>query len=92
MSRNPTPAPSALMGIVRESLAGHGFNWTELDDVTVVLKFREQHSNYDVMVTADDAVDVASSYCVIPAHIPPDRRAAVAEAIMRVNYALRYGN
>ena len=92
MSPMPRPVPSPLLGIVREALESHGLTFTEFDDTSVILKFREQRSSYDVMVTADDVVDVASAYCVVPTRIPPDRRPAVAEAIMRANYGLRYGS
>ena len=91
MSHEP-PVPSPLISTVRDALDGRGLLWTEFDPESVVMKFREQHSTYDVLVAADDASDIVTSYCVMPTRIPADRRAAVAEAIMRANYALRYGN
>lgn len=92
MSRESAPVPSPLISTVRDALDGRGITWTEFDPQSIVLKFREQRSTYDVLVTADDAVDVVTGYCVIPTRVPLDRRPAVAEAVMRANYGLRYGN
>jgi hypothetical protein len=86
------PHTRNLMAVVRAMLEGNGYTATEMDATTVQLAIGNQHGIYQVYFTATDANDLVRVVSHYGSRVPVDRRAAVGEALTRINWRTSIGS
>ncbi|PYP75951.1 MAG: hypothetical protein DMD35_19975, partial [Gemmatimonadetes bacterium] len=82
----------ALMDIVRSMLDGHGYAYQLLDAHTLHLTLRNKRGLYTFYFTADESRDFLRILGNYGPYVPTDRRAAIAEALTRINARSAIGN
>lgn len=80
-----------LMPMVLAALEERGWKYEVMGPEAVHARVRHPRSTYDVFVTIDDTLRLVCCYCMLPVHVPADRRAAVADLINRINWPLVLG-
>lgn len=79
------------MTVVCAMLEGYGYTYQELDATSIQLAIGNAHGIYQVFFTAADASDFIRVTGHFGSRVPADRRAAVAEAITRINWRTGIG-
>lgn len=85
-SLDEVPITRNLMAVACAMLDGYGYTYLEVDPTTVQLSIGRQHGIYLTYITANDESDFVRVICHYGAKVPVDRRAAVMEAITRINW------
>jgi hypothetical protein len=82
-----------IFNAVVDYLTEDDWKYTLLDgENTLMLSFRGKSGSWQCFGRADEVKECFSFYSILPPHASEDRRAAVAEFIMRANYGLIIGN
>ncbi len=78
---------------LRDVLEQEGLPFEELEGRDLVrLAFVGAHGRWAVLAQWSAADDHLSVFSVAPMAVPPDRRPAVSELVLRVNFGLRVGS
>jgi hypothetical protein len=82
-----------ILNAVVDYLTEDDWKYTLLDgESALMLSFRGRSGSWQCFARADETRECFVFYSVLPPHASEDRRAAVAEYIMRANYGLTIGN
>ena len=87
-------AQSWLDGPVQAALDAEGWTAEHMDDAVPTLRFMVQGQTgaWRCYIRAWDDTPVLAVYAVFPVDTPPDRRAAMAQAVTQANRSLDIGN
>lgn len=91
-SLEPPVLTRNLMSVVCAMLEGYGYTYSEPDALTTQLAIGTSHGIHQVYFTANDQTDFVRITCHCGSYIPVDRRAAVAEALTRINWRNAIGS
>ena len=80
------------LGVVADVLVADDWPFqTQADGRTLQFEFRGRTTTWPCFVRLHDD-QIVIVYSQLPTRVPPERRAAIAELITRLNYALPLGN
>lgn len=82
----------ALLRIVAATLRKQTRHVHRLTPTAFGFRARQSGASYDVIVTAQEETQVVAVYVTHPVHLPASCRAALAEAITRINWRLGVGS
>ena len=87
-------AQSWLDGPVQAALDAEGWTAEHMDDAVPTLRFMVQGQTgaWRCYIRAWDDTPVLAVYAVFPVDTPPERRAAMAQAVTQANHGLDVGN
>ncbi|RFO94732.1 hypothetical protein DIC66_21890 [Rhodoferax lacus] len=80
---------------VSDYVNASGWRYTTLAEnrcLSVELRLRNGHVNVLVETAEGEVWSRALVYCSYPVYVPEHRRAAVAEALVRINYTIHWGS
>ena len=88
----PDFSGGGLMSVVKAMLDGHDYRYHEISANSLTVRIRNKHGVYTVFFSTNDKTDLVRVLCSYGPYVPESRRAAVAEAVSRINIQLWLGN
>lgn len=85
------PDSENLLDVVRASLEARGYRYEQNAYGWIRLAIRCDRGSYEVMTHASDRHSLVRVICAYGSRVPEARRAAVAEAIARINFGVPIG-